>query len=124
MLTCNNVDCEKRGRGCSHVTMLIMKREEERKKEKNGEREEGEGGQRKKGERGRGQERCYIAKYGLISERMIIYSNHSTPPSHTSYPALCNDVDSNYIPITKPGMQTTMCSERTKLGVAQDVDNR
>ena len=52
MLTCNNVDCEKRGRGCSHVTMMIMKREKGRKKEKNGEREEGEGGQRKKGERG------------------------------------------------------------------------
>ena len=81
--------------------------------------------EREDGERGRGQERCYSAEYGLISEGMIIYSNHSTPPSHTctSYPALCNDVDSNYIPITKPGMQTTMCSERTKLGVAQDVDN-
>ena len=43
----------KREEGNAHmVTMLIVKREEGRKKEKNGEREEGEGGQRKKGERG------------------------------------------------------------------------
>ena len=28
MLTCNNVDYEERGRERSHVTMLIMKREE------------------------------------------------------------------------------------------------